>query len=173
MSRKPVLEATMDRAFARLRARLDRLTDDEFFWEPGTDSWTIHQDRPGHWTYHYAIPEPEPGPLTTIGWQIVHLATCKLMYHEWAFGAARMTFPEIEIPSGASPAVAMLEERHHVLVRDLEQHSEAALDEPVLTNWGDTWPAWRIFSVIADHDAFHGGTIGLLRDLYYWTKGQT
>jgi hypothetical protein len=44
------------------------------------------------------------------------------------------------------------------------------LDEPVKTNWGELWPAWRIFWVMADHDAFHGGMIGKLRDLYRWRK---
>jgi len=32
------------------------------------------------------------------------------------------------------------------------------------------WPAWRIFTTMIDHDAFHGGTIGYLRDLYYWSR---
>ena len=62
----------MDDAYTRLRARLTGLTDDEFFWQPAADAWTIYEDRPGHWTYHYAIPDPEPAPLTTIGWQVVH-----------------------------------------------------------------------------------------------------
>lgn len=164
MSRKAVLEAAMSQAFTRLRARLEGLTEPEFFWQPAPDSWTIYEDRPGHWTYHYAIPDPDPAPPTTIGWLIVHLATCKLMYHEWAFGPARLTFAEIEIPSTAAGAIALLEEGQRLLDGDLIQQQD--LDQPVLTNWGDTWPAWRIFTEMADHDALHGGAIGTLRDLY-------
>ena len=159
----------MSRAYERLRGRLHGLTDAEFFWQPAPDSWTIWEDRPGHWTYHYAIPDPDPAPATTIGWQIVHLATCKLMYHEWAFGAARLTFPEIEIPNTAMGAIAMLEEGQRLLDRDLEQRGDQDLDQAVKTNWGDEWPAWRIFTEMADHDALHSGAIGALRDLYYWT----
>lgn len=169
VNRKAILQNVMDRAFNRLCARLEGLDDEEFFWQPAPDSWTIYEDLPGHWTYHYSIPEPDPAPLTTVGWQVVHLATTKLMYHEWAFGAARMTFPEIEIPSRAGSALALLEKGHGLLENDLEKQAEDALDEPTLTNWGDRWPAWQIFTVMADHDAFHGGTIGMLRDLYYWT----
>ena len=168
MGRREVLAYTTERAYTRLRERMHGLTDDEFFWQPGPDSWTIYEDRPGHWTYHYAIPEPDPAPLTTIGWQVVHLATTKCMYHEWAFGAARLTFPEIEIPNTADSALALLEDGQRLLDRDLEQQAEEDLDQPRLTNWGDTWPAWKIFTVMADHDALHGGTIGFLRDLYFW-----
>jgi hypothetical protein len=31
-------------------------------------------------------PDPDPAPFTTIGWRLVHLADCKVMYHEWGFG---------------------------------------------------------------------------------------
>jgi len=47
---------------------------------------------------------------------------------------------------------------------------DAHLDEPRKTNWGELWPAWRVFLTMADHDALHGGAIGYLRDLYLWTK---
>ncbi len=158
----------MEEAYVRLRARIERLTDDEFFWQPAPMSWTIYKDRPGHWTYHYAVPDPDPAPITTIGWQLVHLWTCKLMYHEWAYGAARLTFPELKIPHNALPAMNKLDEGHQLLRDDLRGESESGLDEPRRTNWGDTWPAWRIFTAMTDHDAFHGGTIGYLRDLFYW-----
>jgi len=36
----------------------------------------------------------------------------------------------------------------------------------VLTNWGEKWPAWRIFWAMIEHDLHHGGEIGALRDLY-------
>jgi hypothetical protein len=31
-------------AWHRLRGRLDGLTDDEYFWEPGPDVWTIRRE---------------------------------------------------------------------------------------------------------------------------------
>jgi DinB family protein len=160
----------MDEAYSRLRERIDGLTDDEFFWQPRPNSWTIYEDRPGHWTYHYEIPDPVPAPLTTIGWQVVHIATCKLMYHEWAFGPAKMTFPDIEIPNTAAGAIGLLEQGHELIRHDLDKETESGLGEERLTNWGERWPAWRIFTAMTDHDALHAGTIGYLRDLYYWTR---
>ncbi|TMD13389.1 MAG: DinB family protein, partial [Chloroflexi bacterium] len=34
----------MDDAYTRLRARLSGLTDEEFFWQPVADAWTIYED---------------------------------------------------------------------------------------------------------------------------------
>ena len=170
MSRVAMLEAAMDGAYGRLRRRLEGLTDAEFFWQPVADCWTLRRGPTGRWTYDYAIPEPEPAPVTTIGWQVVHLATTKLVYHDWAFGPARLTFPELEIPHTAGAAVVLLD-RGHVLLRDaLARQSDADLDGPRKTNWGELWPAWRLFWAMIDHDALHGGTIGALRDLYRWTE---
>ncbi len=43
---------------------------------------------------------------------------------------------------------------------------DADLDAEVGTNWGEPWPAWRIFWTMIEHDAWHGGEIGTMRDLY-------
>jgi hypothetical protein len=158
----------MEEAYTRLRDRLEGLTDEEFFWQPVANAWTIYQDRPGHWTYHYEIPDPDPAPVTTIAWQVVHLATTRIMYHEWAYGAARLTFPDLEIPRDVSGAVEFLHDGYEILRGDLDQESEAGLDQPRKTNWREMWPAWRIFTTMIDHDALHTGTIGCLRDLYLW-----
>jgi DinB superfamily len=156
----------MEAAYGRLRGRLEGLTERELLWEPVPGAWTIYPEASGRWTYHYAIPEPEPAPLTTIGWHLNHVSTCKLMYHEWAFGPARMTWPEVPVAHTVDGLLAQLEDGQALLRDDLTGLAEDRLDEPVLTNWGETWPAWRIFWTMADHDAQHGGVIGQLRDLY-------
>jgi uncharacterized damage-inducible protein DinB len=53
-----------------------------------------------------------------------------------------------------------------MLVRDLAGLDDADLERPVLTNWGEKWPARNIFWTMVDHDLHHGGEIGALRDLY-------
>jgi hypothetical protein len=51
------------------------LTDDEFFWEPFTTTWSIRrQDEcrtsnpfgSGEWVADFEVPEPAPVPMTTI-----------------------------------------------------------------------------------------------------------
>ena len=133
------------------------------------EAWTIYEDRPGHWTYDYAIADPEPAPATTIAWQVTHLATTRFIYHEWAYGAATLTFPELLIPTNVAGAIEFLHDGYEALHVDLDEETEGGLDQLRKTNWGDMWPAWRIFTAMTDHVALHTGAIGNLRDLYYWT----
>lgn len=51
------------------RPRLDGMTDEEYFWEPVPDVWTIHRDNTIDWQY----PAPEPSPVTTIAWRMAHI----------------------------------------------------------------------------------------------------
>ena len=96
------LTIAMNESWQYLRNLVEGLTDSEYFWEPVPNCWRIYQQSDGHWTYDYDIPGPIPAPLTTIGWRLVHLASCKVMYHEYAFGAQRLTFSELIIPQTES-----------------------------------------------------------------------
>jgi hypothetical protein len=60
------------------------LTDDEFFWEPFTTTWSIRrQDQcstpnpfgAGEWVADFEIPEPAPVPMTTIAWLYWHIGS--------------------------------------------------------------------------------------------------
>jgi DinB superfamily len=166
ISRVGLLLTQMDETYRRLHRGLEGLTDDEYFWEPVPGCWTIHRDQSGAWTYDYAIPDPQPAPFTTIGWRLVHIADCKVMYHEWAFGARSLTFPDLATPAAVSGAMARLEQGQRLLRADLAGLDDTTLDAPCLTNWGELWPAWRIFWAMIDHDAHHGAEIRCLRDLY-------
>jgi hypothetical protein len=109
MSRAELLLAQMDEVYGRLRGRLEGLGDEEYFWEPVGGCWTVHRDPSGAWVTDYAEPDPDPAPFTTIGWRLAHLADCKVMYHEWAFGERRLSFPDLAAPATAAQAVARLE----------------------------------------------------------------
>lgn len=157
----------LQQAYETIRERVEGLTDDEFFWEPVPGCWTVRRRDDGRWAVDYPEPpHPDPAPFTTIGWRLVHVAECKVMYHEYAFGPAKLTFPEIDSAHTAAAAIAQLEAGHAMLVRDLETQDDAGLEHLVLTNWGEKWPARKIFWTMVDHDLHHGGEIGALRDLY-------
>jgi hypothetical protein len=161
-----LLIAEMDEAWETLRRRLEGLTDEGFFWEPVPGCWTVHPDESGRWVEDYAIPAPEPPPFTTIAWRLVHIAACKIMYHEYAFGPGELTWDELDIPHTAADAIAWLEEGHTRLRAALDGLTDSDLEETRLTNWGEPWPTWRIFWTMIHHDAHHGAEIGCLRDLY-------
>jgi uncharacterized damage-inducible protein DinB len=165
-SRCDLLALQMEEAYVPLRKRVEGLTDQEFSWEPVPGCWTVRRLADGRWDADYAVPDPDPPPFTTIGWRLVHVATCKVMYHDHAFGSAEMSWATLDHPHTAAGAVAVLEEGQRLLTADLAGLDDAGLDREVLTNWGERWPAWRIFWTMIDHDSHHGGEIGALRDLY-------
>jgi uncharacterized damage-inducible protein DinB len=171
MSRVDLLARQLNDAYGMISARVAGLTDDEFWWAPVGDHWTVRQRPDGRWAADYAEPDPEPPPFTTIGWKLVHVAECKVMYHEYAFGEAKLAWPEIDSAHTAADAIAQLAAGHALLARDLRRLTDADLDRPVATNWGERWPAWRIFWTMIHHDYHHGGEIGALRDLYRVTAG--
>jgi hypothetical protein len=171
MGRVELLLAQMDEVYGRLAARLEGLTDAEYFWEPVPGCWTVRRDGSGAWVADYAEPDPDPAPFTTIGWRLAHLADCKIMYHEWAFGPGRLTWPELAAPATAADALARLEEGQRRLRAALAGLGDQELDGLRWTNWGERWPAWRVLWTMIDHDAHHGGEIGCLRDLYRVAAG--
>jgi hypothetical protein len=88
------------------------------------------------------------------------------MYYEYAFGPGKLTFPELVIPHAAADAVQWLEQGHALLTAALAQSTDASLEQPALTNWGEWMPTWRIFWILISHDIQHRAEIGCLRDLY-------
>lgn len=170
-----LLAAEMDDAWQSLNGWLKDLTDEEFFWEPVPGCWTVHPAEDGCWIIDYADPPPKPLPVTTIAWRVVHIGACKIMYHEYAFGAGKLTWDELEIPHGAASAVAWLEKGHTHLQSVLNSLDDTDLEQMRPTNWGELWPSWRIFWTMIAHDLQHGAEIGCLRDLYRvksWTPVQ-
>lgn len=165
-----LLATEMDEAWEALSSWIDGLKDSEYFWEPVPSCWTVHSNKEGHWIVDYKKPQPDPSPITTIAWKLVHLASCKIMYQEYAFGEGKLTWDELPIPHNASEAISWLEEAHSQLRRELDNLKDADLEEMRPTNWGEMWPTWRIFWTMISHDLHHGAEIGCLRDLYRLTN---
>lgn len=165
-----LLATEMDEAWEALSSWIDGLKDSEYFWEPVPSCWTVHSNKEGHWIVDYEIPQPDPSPITTIAWKLVHLASCKIMYQEYAFGEGKLTWDELPIPHNASEAISWLEEAHSQLRRELDNLKDTDLEEMRPTNWGEMWPTWRIFWTMISHDLHHGAEIGCLRDIYRLTN---
>ena len=72
------------------------------------------------------------------------------MYFEYAFGHATLDWDDLEIPNTPEGAFAWLESGHKKLIGELEQLSDADLDDLRKTNWGEDWPTWRIFWAMSE-----------------------
>jgi hypothetical protein len=158
----------------RLGRILAGLEDDEFFWEPVDGCWTVHRrdddrgvtaDGAGDWVIDYVLPEPDPAPVTTIAWRVIHMAGDNEVYWDHAFGTGALTF-DLQIPGTASEATRWLRDTQQRLLDTLDGLTERDLDKPVATNWGDAWPTYRIFTAMTHEQYHHGAEVSLLRDLY-------
>ena len=172
--RTALLEDQWAASCSRLSRIVTGLTDDEFFWEPCAGCWTVHRrsetraasaDGSGEWVIDYVLPEPEPAPVTTIAWRLVHIAVCNYVYWDYAFGPATASF-DLEMPGNASDAVAWLDASQAPLTEALASTTDEGLDELRLTNWGERVPTSRIFTILIDEQVHHAAEVSLLRDLY-------
>lgn len=153
------------RSADRLQRRLAGLQDAEFFWLPVPDAWTIFES-PGGWTYRYEDAPPPPAPVTTIAWRLHHLAANNWIYWEHAFGAARLTFPDLTVHHTAVDAVADWQASAGPIVAWLEGASEAALDELRPNHLGPDLTGRAVVTILLDEQIHHGAEMALLRDLY-------
>ncbi len=103
----------------QLRARLDGLTDDEYFWEPVPGSWNVRprgtgtapvQGGTGAVTIDFAFPPPDPPPFTTISWRLGHVIVGVLaMRNAGHFGRAPVDYQSFEYAATAAEALAQLD----------------------------------------------------------------
>lgn len=161
-----LLTVQTNEAWEKLRNSVEGLTDEEFFWQPVPSCWTVRRSDSGTWEIDYADPAPDPTPFTTIGWRVVHVAACKIMYYEYAFGSGQLNWDELTIPHTAADAVGWLIEGHTQLSQTLSTLDDTDLEQSRPTNWGEQWPTWRILWVLAHHDLQHGAEIASLRHLF-------
>jgi hypothetical protein len=163
-----------------LRPRLDGLSDEEYLWEPVAGCWSLRQGPDGRWRMDGldGSPAPEPPPVTTIAWRMMHVgATCLANRASAFFGGdgvpadAPMWDPRLvpsDLPGTAAEAGVFLQhhyERWHAGIAALDAHGMAAPLGPK----GGTYardPMAGLVLHISREVMHHGGEIGVLRDLY-------
>src|ERR1700728_2868240 len=104
----------------QLRPRLDGLTDSEYFWQPVPGSWTVSRRGEsaapmsvgaGGFTLDYAMPAPDPAPVTTIAWRLAHIIVGLFGYRNAAhFGGPPADWPAWDYASTAAGALRQLDD---------------------------------------------------------------
>jgi hypothetical protein len=122
-----------------------------------------------------------PGGTRTIESIVLHVGSCKVMYDEYAFGAARMRWDDPGLPpwsEGTAPryeAIAWLTDAHKILVDHVHALQDEDLARPRLTNWGEQRETRWLISMLLEHDTYHAGEINHIRALLVsddsWTWG--
>jgi DinB superfamily len=162
------------------RDRLAGLTDEEYFWEPVPDCWSVRRRGetrspdafgPGDWLLDWDRGRPQPEPFTTIAWRLGHLISMYVDRWEWTFGS-RSIDPEVatDFTPSADKALAALWEHADRFAASVAEMTDEQLDipgygqfpyglDPQLPFVSIVW--WMNRELI-----HHTAEVALLRDLY-------
>lgn len=170
MSAAEILRRQWRDSGTRLDRRLDDLTDAEFFWQPTSSGWAVrpHASSSGRWQLDYVWPAPEPPPLTTIGWRLVHLANGNWIYWEHAFGPGQRMFPDLVVPGTAEEAREYWQDSREPISSWLDAATDDGLQEMRPSHQGKPRSAGDVMMILIDEQVHHGAEIALMRDLYRW-----
>jgi hypothetical protein len=150
----------------QLSKRLDGLTDDEYFWSPVPDAWTVRPGRPG--SIDFAYPQPVPAPFTTIAWRLGHVIVGVLALRNAAhFGAPGVSYEKWVWAATADEARQQLEEQLGLWLEGVRSLGTEGLSRPC----GETerYPDLPMVALVLHVNReliHHLSEVCLLRDLY-------
>jgi hypothetical protein len=166
----------------RLRARLDGLTDEEYFWSPVPAAWSVRprgsstapvQAGAGDFTIDYANPEPVPAPFTTIAWRLGHVIVGVLAARNAAhFGAPAASYETWEYAGNAAAALKQLAAELDVWLAGVRDLGGPALRVPIGPK--EPYPDASMADLVLHVNReliHHLSEVCLLRDLYLHTNG--
>lgn len=161
-----------------LRPNLEGLTDAEYFWEPVAGCWSVRPRAEasapvlggsGDYVSEFAFPEPDPAPVTTIAWRLVHLIVgvygARNASH---FGGPPIDYLTYDHPATAAQALADLDAAHHRWVAGVSELGDDDLSRPAGEAEGpySAYPMAALVLHVHREVIHHGAEILLLRDLY-------
>ena len=149
----------------QLRPRLDGLTDDEYFWCPVPNCWTVHPD--GGIDFEY--PEPEPAPFTTIAWRLAHVIVGVLaMRNHSHFAGPPADYQSWPYATDAATALHQLDDAYEKWMAGVRALDADELDRPCGPAEGPyaDYPFMALVLHINREMIHHGAEIACIRDLY-------
>lgn len=150
----------------QLRPRFEGLPDEEYFWEPVPGMWTI-RPAAGGFVSDFAVPPPEPAPVTTIAWRLGHVVFLLEAGLE-RFGGPPVDFASFRYPGTAGEALRRLDDAYAAWSRGVGGLGVEGLTEPA--GPPDSMPAdWSTAGIVLHTHRellHHGAEVALLRDLY-------
>jgi hypothetical protein len=167
----------------QLRARLDGLTDGEYFWEPEPGCWNVRprgtgtapvQAGSGAMTIDFAMPEPDPPPFTTIAWRLGHVIVGVLAMRSAShFGREPVDYQSFAYAETAAEALAQLDAEYATWQAGVESLGESGLARPC----GDAEGPYAVLPMAAlvlhiNREVIHHlAEVCLIRDLHRLTGG--
>jgi hypothetical protein len=153
----------------QLRPRLDDLTDDEYFWQPVPDCWTVHPDG----AIDFVYPEPQPAPFTTIAWRLAHVIVGVFaMRNHSHFGGPPADYMSWSYATDAATALQQLDDAYKNWIAGVRGLDTQALEQAIGPKEGP-WAEHSMLELILHINReviHHGAEIACIRDLYAHTN---
>ncbi len=162
----------------QLRPRLDGLTDEEYFREPVPGCcWSVRPRAEatsplamgaGEFVMDFAIPAPQPEPVTTIAWRLAHIIVGIFAWRNAShFGGPAVDWGSWEYAGSAAEALRQLDEQHAAWVKGVRGLGADGLARPCgpAEPFPDASMAGLVLHIQREV-IHHGAEISLLRDLY-------
>ena len=162
----------------QLRPRLDGLTDEEYFWQPVPECWTVSRrgasrapmsSGAGEFTMDFGQPPHDREPVTTIAWRLAHLIVGFAETNGAHFGGPAADTSTFSYAGTADEALRQLDHEHDLWAAGVRSLGADGLARPQ----GPTQPAEFADAPMARLVLYtnlevihHGAEICLLRDLY-------
>ncbi len=154
------------------RRVLEDLTEDEYLWEPASPCWSVRRRGAsvrgwgsGEFVCEDAWPAPDPLPITTIAWRVIHLAAWTDIYRQFAFGDTRLDLNDVDVPGGCSAGLAWLYRAQDDFIDAVDGLSAELAFESRPAHWGESVPVVRLVTLMLTEHVHHIAEIGVLRDL--------
>jgi hypothetical protein len=153
---------------SQLRPRLADLTDEEYFWQPVPDCWTVHPDG----SIDFGYPQPQPAPFTTIAWRLAHVIVGVFaMRNHSHFGGPPADYQSWNYATDATKALHQLDGAYANWITGVRGLDAQALSRPIGPAegpWADHTTSQLILHI--NREAIHhGAEIACIRDLYAHT----
>jgi hypothetical protein len=162
----------------QLRPRLSGLTDEEYFWQPVPDCWTISRRGTsaaplslgsGEFTLDYAEPPHEREPVTTIAWRLGHVIVGLAEMNGTHFGGPATDVSTFAYAGTAGEALRQLDDAYDWWIHGARALGSTGLAAPQGATQPPEFadaPLARLVLYTNLEVIHHGAEICLLRDLH-------
>jgi DinB superfamily len=167
-----VLKVQLRHAWVNARRALEDLDEDAYLWEPTPLCWSVRRREPnvqgwgaGEFVCEDAWPPPEPLPVPTIAWRVIHLAAWTEVYLHWTFGDRRPRIDDFEVPGNAPAGLRWLYDAQDRFSSAVDALDDVSVFELRPAHWGESVPIVRLVTLMLTQHVHHIAEIGVLRDL--------
>jgi hypothetical protein len=168
-----VLKEQLRYHWMNTRWLLADLTEEEYCWQPTSLCWSVRRRAPevhgwgrGEFVCEDAWPPPDPLPVTTIAWRVVHLAAWTDVYRHWTFSDERPTVLDADVPGSASEGLAWLYDAQDRFMNEVDSLDAAAAFELRPAHWGESLPVFQLVMAMLTEHVHHVAEVGTLRDIH-------